>query len=327
MSGDKSTTFLEIITNVSAVTMTAAVIFVLADFYRRSLRDIPVSYRISVLGLPRSGKTALVSAMFGELFATRIGGHFKPAGAETINRVNRYIALLDTGRPIPPTTEKDVFLFRFLYHVRRLLPLGRVRYEGEVVDFPGELSEKLLESASDGSLADDLGIFHREFYSWIVSSRVIVFVIDLGAYLSSEDRPSYVASLSSEIRAAWQLLQEEMSQSIRLERRRVAIVFTKLDVVRVYAAGIHNSEHFVEAVRKTAYHRPFGPDDHLPEDLGPAVAEVKQNAIADFQTLISYFEAQGSTFGHFFVSAYARVGGHRVGIPELLRFILPNRTM
>src|SRR6476469_782099 len=89
---------------VIVVTVTLFAASLALDLFRRSLRVIAVSYRVSMLGLPRSGKTALVAAMFSEIFSDP-GKDFSPVGPETIGRVNQFIESLDSGHPIPPTKE------------------------------------------------------------------------------------------------------------------------------------------------------------------------------------------------------------------------------
>src|SRR5436305_1739649 len=116
--------------SVAIIAVTMFFVTIGIDVFRRSLRIISLSYRVSMLGLPRSGKTALVAAMFSEIFSDP-GKDFSPVGPETIGRVNQFIESLDSGRAIPPTKEKDVFIFRFIYYIKRLF-ISRIRYEGEV---------------------------------------------------------------------------------------------------------------------------------------------------------------------------------------------------
>ena len=288
-------------------------------FFRRTVRDLTISYRIAVLGVPRSGKTALIGSMFDCIFSAQESKKFTPVGQETISRVNRLIAQLNARQPLPPTVEADVFVFRFLFRKTGGLIIKPVRYEGEVVDFPGELSQKLLDSAGDGSIRDDVALFDREFFSWVVSSKVHLFVIDLGQYLLSEDRIGFVAGITSEIRATWQLLNDEMNQSVRSSTRKVAIVFTKSDLLETID-GLELTEKQKAAVRRQGY-------DSSPTFFSKPKKGDSQLARYirwDFEDLITYFSKENCAYRDFFVSSYRAGLGDRWGIPELVQFILPG---
>jgi hypothetical protein len=295
------------------------------DFFRRSIRIITVGYRTAILGLPRAGKTALVAAMFSEIFADP-RKELNPVGPETINRVNQFIEMLDSGRPIPPTKEKDAFIFRFVYYVRRLL-VSKIRYEGEIVDFPGEMSKRLLDSAADGTLQDDIGLFGREFYSWILSSRAVIFVIDSAGYTFAKDKRAFVARMTAEIRATWQLLQQEGPQSFRPGSKRVALVFTKVDIARIWYQGEGQENDHTETAHHLAFERPFGTEQG--SEIQPTEEEYaafSEKLEDEFEDLISFFGARERNFETFFVSAYFKDQGRRIGIRDLLRFILPTRA-
>jgi hypothetical protein len=263
--------------------------------------------------------------MFAELFATS-GETLFPVGSETINRANRLIAHIDSGRPIPPTVEKDAFIFRFLYYVRSFF-FSRIRYEGEIVDFPGEMSEKLLESAADGTLDDDIGIFSKEFYSWVISSRVVVFTIDVAAYLLADEQRHHVAQLTSEIRAAWQSLNDESAKAHAPRERRVALVFTKMDVARLFESTDSGDVFDDQRLSKAALEAPIdGVIDVELSNYDKAVVDFKGILESDFEELISFFRRREKAFDTFFTSAYFKASGARFGVKELLAFLLPRRT-
>jgi len=293
----------------------------LVYFYSRSIKDLTVSYRVSVLGLPRSGKTALIAAIFDNVFSSSVSGKFSPAGQETISRVNKFIATLDARHPIPPTKESDVFVFRFLLFVKRRL-LGRIRYEGEIVDFPGELSEKLLASAEDGSVDDDIMLFHREFFSWVLSSKVHLFVIDLAAFLGAKSRSSFAANISAQIRATWQILNEEIGGGA-FPDRKVALVFTKVDLLNFFDLGIPLPKSEQDKLSTMASDAP--PPRHPPRRTRDSVAmESDEYLKFTFEELVAYFNGQDCEFESFTVSAYRNAEGIRPGVDNLVRFILPH---
>jgi len=52
-------------------------------------RKLSASYRIAILGFPRSGKTTMITALFAYMFRRGINGTpVLPRGEETINRIN-----------------------------------------------------------------------------------------------------------------------------------------------------------------------------------------------------------------------------------------------
>lgn len=95
------------------VTIVTIVTIVQLVFARYASSRLPRAYSIAVIGYPRSGKTFLITAIFGELFSERLS-ELKtiPRGKETIERINRDLENLEIGRSLGPTTDQDRFAYR-----------------------------------------------------------------------------------------------------------------------------------------------------------------------------------------------------------------------
>ncbi|WP_324749461.1 hypothetical protein SH591_12865 [Sphingomonas sp. LY54] len=298
-------------------------------FVFRSRKDIAVSYRISVIGLPRSGKTALISAIFDHIFHSTAGEAFAPVGEKTIEKINNQIMLLDSRRTFGSTKDEDIFIFRFLYYVKAIFFIARVRYEGEVVDFPGEMSDSLMRSADDGSIKDDIALFNKEFYSWILSSKVHVFVVDLAKFFLSEDRGAFAASRAAEMRKTWQVLNEEINRVQRSSERRIALVFTKADLS--YYVSEENGKPIFTPESLESIHQ-FG-YEQAPLSSGDTLRNrISQNALesyvhTEFRSVITFFRGQKANFDVFFTSSYRDKDGDRLGVKELVNFVLPRSNV
>jgi hypothetical protein len=190
---------------------------------------IPVSHRVAVIGLPRSGKTTLITALFELIQRGSDIPNVRLHGLNTISTVNRYIASLNAGEKIGPTKEKDTFVFRFSYSKRRGL-LSRL-YDIEIADFPGEYSEIISHNLEERTqvqrettrrdsnesaliVAEDLEftLFNKEFFSWVASSREYLFLIDLAAIYSGESPRRSVADIIGRIRTSWQVIEDSATE-------------------------------------------------------------------------------------------------------------------
>jgi type IV secretory pathway ATPase VirB11/archaellum biosynthesis ATPase len=76
-------------------------------------RALPKAYDVAIIGFPKSGKTTLITALFGEIFASRITTvEATLRGQSTIERVNHDLAKLEMGEAVGPTTDQDLFAYR-----------------------------------------------------------------------------------------------------------------------------------------------------------------------------------------------------------------------
>jgi hypothetical protein len=296
-----------------------------AEFLRRYLLNpTPTAFRVAVIGLPRSGKTSLIASIFSFIFRNRINRSITVSGAQTIDNVNRAVALLEAGLSVGPTREGDTFVYRFRLQGTPVFSFIPRRYDVEIADFPGEYSEKLFDDSRESSAQREssMYLFNKEYYSWLLSSQVFYFVIDVGAVLCSVDVASFAANLKARIRASWQVLEETWSERGYDPRlRRVFIVFTKADVALLAPEGLALGPGDAKAdIFELAFKSPKRLDHFDMAQMHQRMRAVE----AEFEDLVRYFESKRVYARTFFTSAYAFDGGERYGIEELLRFTLPG---
>jgi hypothetical protein len=251
-----------------AILTAATASFVALRLISRFTGAIPASHKIALIGLPGSGKTTLITAMFEMI---QRGVHVQRAhlhGMQTITRVNKYIAALNSQQKIGPSREKDIFVFRFSYLKRRLM-FSRL-FDVEIADFPGEYSERIQEreipdraihrryheryyvpsvddpptneadysepapkvdSEANSEIEFEYTLFNKEFFSWIGSSREFVFLVDLSVIYSAVDVRKEVADITARMRTSWQVIEDAISdRGIGSPKwRPVHLVFTKAD--------------------------------------------------------------------------------------------------
>jgi hypothetical protein len=277
-------------------------------------RRLPLAYSVAVLGFPRSGKTTLITAMFGELFANKILGYSVfPRGQSTIERVNSDLERLELGRSLEPTTDQDLFAYRADV-VRKEFLLPRT-YKVEVGDFPGEDSIAFTEAFGDW--------FHQTpYFRWAMEADAFIFVVDLERVVDSSSSREYVARISKAIRAAWQRLQENHIQGERpLFTKPVSLVFMKADLLGLDAADISDGHHDLRDGNRTR--SGAGSFGRVEIDM-QALKSGEEYVLKVFEELIDYLKSQAKSFDALFVSAFNYSAGRRLGIQALLRFILPT---
>jgi GTPase SAR1 family protein len=286
-----------------AVTGVVATLIVAFSAARIMRQRLPVAYRVAVLGFPRSGKTTLIIAMFGEMFARRLVGYdVHPRGESTIERVNADLESLELGRPLGTTTDQDLFAFRADVIARGGI-FPRI-FKVEIGDFPGEDTVKFAEEFGDW--------FHQTpYFKWAMEADAFIFVADLAAIRGGDSAAPNVARTSRAIRAAWQRLQEHhLEGARRLSSKPVALVFMKEDLL--FPAG-------AAAIRGGPISR-----DPLQVEQGALMAE-EDRIVGLFGDLLAFLRSQARVFRVIFVSAFAvDKCGRRLGVNELLRFILPR---
>jgi GTPase SAR1 family protein len=267
----------------------------LAELWRKGLvrifEPIAISHKIAVVGLPGAGKTTLITALFELIQRSDHIPNARLHGLSVVRAVNENVARLNSGKRIGPTTEKDVFVFRFSYLKRRIIFIAR-SYDVEIADFPGEYSTRI--SSEDASISNesegmtelkggdleevfDYTLFRQEFFSWIASSRQYLFLVDLAAIYSSENPRAAIADIIARIRTSWQVIEDSASErGIGSTRARdVQIVFTKLDALVPLA--IHE----------------YGVGDLMSPDLNQHTDD-RPDGRPDLKTIRSYIEKEGS---------------------------------
>lgn len=212
---------------------------------------IPISHKIAIVGLPESGKTTLITAIFELIMRGIHLPEVRLHGLNTIKTVNKNLEALSGGKKIAPTLEDQVFVYRFSY-IKKATPWFSRVYDVEIADFPGQYTQRIseykptarprrghaydYEAPSDGSatatrgypysrtseyertnvedefLDLDYTLFDNEFFSWIASSREFLFVVDLSRIYSAENVIGAIAEFTSKARTSWQVIEDAVSE-------------------------------------------------------------------------------------------------------------------
>jgi GTPase SAR1 family protein len=272
-------------------------------------RRLPSSYRIAVIGFPKSGKTTMITAVFAYLFRHGMkGASIVPRGEETIKRVNSNMEDLELGRSIGPTTDQDVFAYRA--EINLSSPLFSRHYKLEIGDFPGENTVAFAEETGDW-------LHETRYFDWAISGDAFLFVVDLGAVLEDE-KGEYVARQKRALRAAWQRLEEHhLDSGTDIRRKPLILVFTKADLLLLGSfeqRRIHDLAYGIET----------------PVPINGSVDDIakKRDAVLKrFSDLIDYFRRENKRFVVVFVSVFLNVNGERLGIPEIASYIMPRWSL
>ncbi|HUK58640.1 MAG TPA: GTPase domain-containing protein [Stellaceae bacterium] len=294
-------------------------IFNLLHFVARA-RDSIVPYNVAVLGLPRSGKTTLITSLFQVIFFHKFfGDRLLLRGPETIDRVNRDIETIKLGKALGPTTDQDMFAYRA--DIKRSSWLRNVTYRIAIGDFAGERSAELMEQR------DDVRLHQTTFFRWVMEADAFIFVIDVAAYL--RDGAAYVARVESEFRSAWQHLAEfHVVGGKAIKHKPVALVLNKCDVL-VHSSDFDDvrvAKDYTQADNMQDVWR-LGFGDETPpvvrlDTIGTQV--IREFALSNFKPLVEYFAGQSAYFKVFPVSSFALVGEKPLGVEELAVFVLPG---
>jgi GTPase SAR1 family protein len=271
---------------------------------------IPEAYRIAVVGFPKSGKTTLVTAMFGELFAGHILGVFVyPRGETTRNRVNEDLKRLELGKQLGPTTDQDVFAYRA--DITRGKFFKRT-YKLEIGDFPGDDSQKFTEQFGEW-------LHETNFFKWVMEADAFILVVDLAHTLNQDSVKEYVAKITSAFRAAWQQLSEyHLEGKKNLRNKSVVLVFTKADLFGITPTAA-KEEGIVNKVMQLGFEEPVPVTEIEPQALKIGVHHTEEH----FSDLIKYLQRESNNSSHVFVSCFSLLAGRRQGVNELLEKILP----
>lgn len=187
-------------------------------------RSIPRSHRVAVIGFPQAGKTSLIVALFAYYFRASVqGAQILPRGEETIHRVNKHIAEMDSGKGVSPTRDQDLFAFRAEVLRRSAIAILERRYKLEIGDFPGEHSEEFITS-------EQPWLHNTSYFEWAMSADVFIFVVDASkAWIEGDE---YISKQKGAFRAALQRIEEHHIDGVRRLRKMVAmLVYTKADVL------------------------------------------------------------------------------------------------
>lgn len=276
-------------------------------------RSLPIAHHVAIIGFPKSGKTTLITALFGEIFASRITGvDATLRGRSTIERVNDNLATLQMGKALGPTNEQDLFSYRTNITIGSFL--RKRGYKVEFGDFPGESSEKLASDREEW-------FHHTEYFKWVSEADAFVFVIDLGHYLSdSTASKEYVAKMSKAIGAAWHsLLDYNRFRATNIKECPVVLLFTKADLFGVTAEPSQVDEVVQEIIK-------LGFGEELPyiEEIDrQKLEEGSRLAEKDFADLILQLKSQNPKTKVIFSSSFAVLDDKRLNLDQLLLAVLP----
>ncbi|CAN2041653.1 GTPase domain-containing protein [Candidatus Magnetomoraceae bacterium gMMP-15] len=276
-------------------------------------KKLPKAYNIALVGFPKSGKTTLITRMFGEFFARNIQGiNIVPKGTKTIERINDNLEKLEIGKKLGPTADQDLFAYRANVNLSGILPFFSRTYKIEFGDFQGEQSEKFTGK-------DEEWLHKTEFFKWVMESDAVIFIVDLACYLSNPDESRiYVSKISKAFRAAWQHILEYHENKGDAKKIPIVLAFTKADIFAVTTVA-------QDLDRISAQVLNLGFED------SPVIAEINKedllqgmdNVRSDFQNLISYFKSENKQLNIIFLSCFGVINNQMLGIKELMKAILP----
>ena len=176
--------------------------------------------------MPRSGKTTLITVVFDKIISGRLASKISVSGTETIERITAYMHAMLSGMNLGPTTDKDVFSYRYTYE-KNFFYFKR-KFDVEIADFPGEYSNNF--SSSDESGSTQFRLFSKEFYSWVIQADRYIFVVDAAEYFNAENKIEYVKKVEILFKnAVLHLKQELLDEKIHL--RPVMLLFSKCDAL------------------------------------------------------------------------------------------------
>lgn len=269
------------------------------------IRRLPTSHRVAIIGFPQSGKTTLITGIFDFLFRHGDrGGSVIPRGDETIRRINENLQCLEMARSVRPTTEQDVFAYRA--EVVADAGFFARRYKLEVGDFPGEDSAAFAEEHGNW--------LHRTpYFEWALSADAYVFVAD-SQCLRTGAPAEESARLKMAFRASWQRIREHhLDGPSRVQSKPLIFVFSKIDVLTVFSRSL------IDGTTGTS----DGSSDR--GTLSKYDCEILETQIErTFGDLFEYLRRESRHFVVVLTSVYLWRDGERVGLPELVRRVLPT---
>jgi len=293
-----------------AFVITISAVLALFIFFLIFLQSkLPRAYSVAVIGFPKSGKTTLITTLFGELFAKRVLNISTILrGQATIQRVNEDLAKLEIGERIGPTTDQDLFAYRTDIIKGKLF---KQRYKLEIGDFPGEDSQEFTEQFGDW--------FHETpYFKWAMEADAFIFIIDIAHLLDERSAKQYSAKITKAIRAAWQFLNEyHFEGNKNLKQKPVLVVFTKSDLFGITPNAIQE-----DAILKQISQLGFA---EIPEAKEIDLERHKEGIAYTeqlFSNLIHYLNEESNRFDYIFISCFSYYNDRKLGVDKLIEKIL-----
>jgi hypothetical protein len=315
-----------IIANVMVGVFSASIAYV---FISRS-RKINIPYNIAVIGLPRSGKTTLITSMFQAIFFHKfLSSRFTPRGTETIDKVNENISIIKMGKSLGPTPEQDIFSYRADLNFKRFFL--NYNYRISIGDFAGEYSESLTDNKKISWLHE------TTFFKWVMEADAFIFVIDVAAYFS-ENQDDYVTRVESDFRSVWQHLAEyHLEGKKSIKSKKVAIVLNKFDILlrlkdRNFPLDMPDDMKKRSLRTDMVELSKLGFSKETPDVIVVLETDVRKSAERiekSFEPIRKYLSYQSKYTEEFCVSSFAFIEheNNPLGIRQLIEFILPNNPL
>jgi len=315
---NKSTNMLDIIL---LLLLLFIVFFQFFLFYRSRQLSIP-SYRIAVIGFPRSGKTTLITVLLRHILnqERRDNVSIVLRGSSTIDKFNDDYARLERCEPLgstTDTTDKGLFTYRFDMEKGRWF---KQRYKIDVGDLSGEDSEKFSKDFNN--------MFYRtHYFKWVMEADAFMIVFDIASLLQDEKTANLsVIDFTNAIKSAWQHLAESHYEDKKnLKNKPVVLVFAKFDLFGILDKTIVSGDVVSKKVRQLGF-------DEIPETAeieGDKLQGGMTRTIRHFSELIRYFENESNQFSIVFASSFSLSGdsdkSERLGMKELTDKILPAK--
>jgi GTPase SAR1 family protein len=279
-------------------------------YYLLDLRNTASPYVIAIVGFPKSGKTTLIISLFGEVFAGKMAtiNKLTPHGKSTIERVNEGLALLRQKKALGPTGDQTRFGFRGDLELGRAF--NRKKYKIEFGDFPGEDTIKYLNDHGPW-------LHNTEFFSWVMESDAMIFVIDLGRYLENYPSEKFIADTTSAFRAALQTYLDAPSDNSKRNSHPLVLAFSKSDLLTRDEINVNNIANIAEE----------GFRDYLPSTItidNHRLDFWEKQVVHDFADLINYLDEEMVYFRFVFTSCLGTQDGRLLGFEELIAGLFPK---
>jgi hypothetical protein len=223
------------------------------------------SHKIAVIGFPGAGKTTMISMMFSRIMRTVIAKNIRVSGKETISRISELYERVVSGKNVGPSTDQDVFSYRFQVDSSSKFSLLKRQYDVEIADFPGEYSEDLASSdpefhierlisyplsrshLPEKKLRPLASLYGETYQTWVTQADEYIIVIDLDALL--KDDSNRVAIQAKLLSAVLSLKEASIEGGNRLSDKDAVLVFSKADII----ASVENeSEDYRSSVNYVA---------------------------------------------------------------------------
>ena len=313
---NKSTNMLDII----LLLLLSLIVFLQIFLFYRNSGLSPPSYRIAVIGFPKVGKTTLITILFRQLLNGERREHvfIMPRGSSTIDKINDDYAKLDMNKKLAPTTDQDLFAYRFDMERGKWF---KQRYKIEIGDFPGEDSEQFAKDYDNK--------FHKTpYFKWMMEADAFMIIFDIADLLQNEKiAKKNKTDFDSAIRSAWQHVAEYHSEGKRnLKDKPVVLVFAKSDLFNL----LDETMVLGDVVSKKVQQWGFYEIPDVREMDNEKLKNGKKLAKEQFADLINYFNSESNQFNIVFASAFSGAGdsnkNKRLGMKELTEKILPAES-